>query len=265
MNRKPAVVGSFYPSDPDELSHLIDSFLNDVPPDSFSDIKPEEIKGIIAPHAGYIYSGPIAGYSYKLLQSLPQKKYNVFLLGPAHLAYISVSVENYDNYESPLGKVKINNQICEELLKHEALDFIPDSQASEHSLEVQLPFLQKTLTDIELIPLVLGDISPDFIAEILQPYYEKDDSLFVISSDLSHFEPYETAKKIDNNSLDIITSLNLEKENQIDACGRYGIKVAMRLAKNNNHKIRLLDYRNSGDTAGDKSGVVGYAALAITK
>lgn len=265
MNRKPAVAGTFYPSDQIDLEEMIGSFLNKVPAKTSALITPSKLKGIISPHAGYIYSGPVAAHSYKLLLALPQKKYNVFLLGPAHLANAYASVENYDNYETPFGKTKINKQICEELLKNKQMDFIPDSQASEHSLEVQLPFLQKTLKEFELVPLVLGEIFPDYIAEILQPYYEKDDSLFIISSDLSHYEPYETAKKIDRNTIKVITSLDLEKENQIDACGRRGIQVAMRLAKNNSHKIQLLDYRNSGDTAGDKSGVVGYAALAITK
>jgi AmmeMemoRadiSam system protein B len=260
MIRKPAVAGAFYPADPSELEKVISTYLEDAP-----DKKIENLKGVICPHAGYVYSGPTAGYSYKLLSKLPDKKYNVFLLGPAHTAFTTASVENYDSYETPLGNANINKIICNELLKNDGLEFTPGSQSQEHSLEVQIPFLQKTLKQFELIPIVLGDISPQQISGILQPYFNKEDSLFVISSDLSHYEPYETANQIDNKSLDIITSLNTDKENQIDACGNMGIKVIMRLAKNSNCKIELLDYRNSGDTAGDKSGVVGYAALAVYK
>jgi AmmeMemoRadiSam system protein B len=259
MIRKPAVAGAFYPADPSDLEEMIESFLE-------INLKGKPgLKGVICPHAGYIYSGPTAGYSYKLLSNLPDKKYNVFLLGLAHTTHTSASVENYDSFKTPLGNAKVNKSICEELLKNDRLEFIPESQSAEHSLEVQIPFLQKTLKQFELIPIVLGDISPDYISEILQPYFNKEDSLFVISSDLSHYEPYDTAKQIDKNSLDIITSLKIDEENQIDACGNMGIKVMMRLAKNNNYKIELLDYRNSGDTAGDKNGVVGYAALAVYK
>jgi MEMO1 family protein len=127
-----------------------------------------------------------------------------------------------------------------------------------------LPFLQKTLNEFEIVPILLGDVSPQSLSEILMPYFGKDNNLFVFSSDLSHYQPYIIANKTDAHSLKIITRLDVKDEDAIDACGNLGIKVAMRLTKNTGRRINLLNYRNSGDTAGDKDAVVGYASLTIT-
>ena len=187
------------------------------------------------------------------------------MLFPSHFVHIGGSVGNYESYETPLGKIKVNTKICEELIKDEQLGFSPDAHQREHSLEVQLPFLCKSLKKFQIIPVLLGDIPAERLAGILEPYFNDDDSLFVISTDLSHYKPYSDAIITDKHSLNIITSLNTKLESEIDACGQKGVKVAMRLAQKHNCEIKLLDYRNSGDTAGDKSGVVGYASLAINK
>jgi AmmeMemoRadiSam system protein B len=121
------------------------------------------------------------------------------------------------------------------------------------------------MSNYEIVPILLGEISPDYLSKILAPYFDREDSIFVVSSDLSHYRPYEEAQKIDAKTLKIITELDLENEMEIDACGSYGIKVIMRLAKQSACQIKLLNYRNSGDTAGDKSAVVGYASLAVIK
>jgi hypothetical protein len=260
MIRKSAVAGSFYPAGQNEIKKTVLKFINDAPGKKYADLK-----GIIVPHARYIYSGPTAGFAYKQLTDLPDKKWNVFILGPAHYGYTTASVGDFDEFETPLGKIPVNKTICGELLKNVDMEFLPQVHGPEHSLEVQLPFLQMTLKNFEIIPILLGEINPDRISEILNPYFNTGNSLFVISSDLSHYTPYKEAAATDKNSISKIISLATVQENEIDACGSMGIEVAMRLAKNNSCKIELLDYRNSGDTAGQKDSVVGYASLAIYK
>lgn len=260
MDRKAAVAGTFYPSDEKTLNEAINSYL-----DNAKKIHLKGVKGIIVPHAGYIYSGPIAGYGYKLLTQLPDKLYNIFILAPSHFIPIGASVGNFENYETPLGLIKVNNKICTELMKNTDIDFIPDAHVQEHSLEVQLPFLLKTIKRFKIVPILLGNIDPEYISKALDTYFTGPNNIFVVSSDLSHYMPYEEANFKDKKSIQAITGLDIDKEENIDACGNLGIKIIMRLAKKHGYKISLLDYRNSGDTAGDKSGVVGYGALAIFK
>jgi len=258
MIRKAAVAGAFYPAEPEIIKNTINEYLDKAPLK-----KIDNLRGIIVPHAGYIYSGPTAAYAYKQLQNLKGKKYNVFLLGPSHYVFTSASIGNFDSFETPLGPIKVNRVLCEELLKNIDLDFYPQAHTQEHSLEVQLPFLKMVLKDFEIIPMVIGEASPDRLAEILAPHFLEEENLFVFSSDLSHYNPYDIAKSIDKKSLDIIGALDLERDDQIDACGKIPIQTAMRLALKHKCKMELLDYRNSGDTAGDKGGVVGYSAWAI--
>jgi len=261
MIRKPAVAGMFYPDNPETLTTEVKGFIEAANPTK----KQLNLKGVIVPHAGYIYSGPIAGTAYRLLQEQvhPEKYQNVFILAPSHHAYIEASVGNYESYETPLGQAKVNKEICNQLEKN--IPFIPEAHEREHSLEVQLPFLIESLKDFQIVPILLGEPSLDKMAELLDPYFNDENNLFIVSSDLSHYLPYEQANRTDKKTLEIITSLNIAQEREIDACGQAGIKIMMRLAKNSGYKIDLLDYRNSGDTAGDKTGVVGYGALAIYK
>ncbi len=260
MIRKSAVAGAFYPAEADTIKKMAGEYLEKAPLKQYDDLR-----GIIVPHAGYIYSGPTAAFAYKQLTSLPEKKFNVFILGPSHYVYTTVSLGSFDAFETPLGSIKVNQALCQELLKNPDIEFYPQAHTREHSLEVQLPFLQICLKNFEIIPLVLGEASPNRLAEILSPFFLKEENLFVFSSDLSHYNPYEQAKAIDRTSLEIIKSLDLNNDGKIDACGKIPIQTAMHLAQKNNCKIELLDYRNSGDTAGDKEGVVGYSAFAIHK
>lgn len=261
MIRKPAVAGMFYPENPDELKNTVKSLINAAKP------LPNQInlKGMIVPHAGYVYSGPIAGTAYRLLQERtnPETTYNVFILAPSHNAYIKASLGNFESYETPIGQVKVNKEICNQLEKN--IPFIPEAHEREHSIEVQLPFLIQTLNNFQIIPILLGEPSLDDMADLLNPHFNDENSIFIISSDLSHYLPYDQANRTDRKSLEIITSLDISQEQEIDACGQAGIKIIMRMAKKNGYKIDLLDYRNSGDTAGDKNGVVGYGSLAIHK
>lgn len=259
MKRLPAVAGTFYPSDPEALRKSVNKFIADA-----KDFDLSGLKAIICPHAGYQYSGPIAGYAYRQLKSLKRKPSKIFIIGPTHYSYIKSSIGNFGAYLSPLGETLVNRRLVERI-EDEGIPSVPEAHMKEHSLEVQLPFLQVIAPDSEIIPILCGSISPDYLAEILNGYFLDPDCFFIVSTDLSHHLPYEIAELKDKNSLKIIEHLDINKEDEIDACGEVGIKTLMRLAKNNGFKAKLLDYRNSGDTAGDKTSVVGYGALAIYK
>ena len=259
MKRKPAVAGMFYPGNPETLKKMVNKYIADA-----KDFDLPNLKALICPHAGYPYSGPIAGYSYRQIKTLKKKPKTYFLLGPTHYAYIDVAVGNYEAFQTPLGEVTVDQKICAEL-ENKGIPFIPQAHIPEHSLEVQLPFLQIVDSKAQIVPILCGSVHPDDLAEKLDPYFNKPDTFFLVSSDLSHYLPYDEAVMRDQNSLKMIEFMDLSKEDQIDACGNIGIRTLMRLAKNNGYKIKLLDYRNSGDTAGDKSQVVGYGALAVYK
>jgi len=258
MIRKTAVAGAFYPAEAASIEAMVTGFLDKVPLKKITDLR-----GLIVPHAGYIYSGQTAAFGYKQLQNLPDRKYNIFLLGPSHYVFTTASVGDFESFETPLGPIRVNQTLCKELLKHADLEFFPQAHVQEHSLEVQLPFLKTCLKDFEIIPIVIGEASPQRLAEILSPYFLKKENLFIFSSDLSHYNPYDVAKSIDQKSVELIRTIDVDNEEQIDACGRIPIQTAMHLAKKHSCKIDQLDYRNSGDTAGDKGGVVGYSAFAI--
>jgi hypothetical protein len=259
MIRTPAVAGMFYPEYPVTLRKDVIKYINGA-----KDFNLPNLKGIICPHAGYQYSGPIAGYAYRQLKNLKKKPSKIFLIGPTHYAYIQSSVGNFGSFASPLGSSIVNRRFLE-AIEEDGIPSVPEAHRKEHSLEVQLPFLQVVSPESEIIPILCGLVSPDYLVEKLDKYFKMPDCFFIISSDLSHHLPYEEAELRDKNSLKIIEFMNIEKEDEIDACGEVGIKAVMRLSKNNGYKIKLLDYRNSGDTAGDKSDVVGYGALAVYK
>ena len=258
--RQPAVAGMFYPDDPKELFALINIYLEEA-----KDIPLGSLRGGITPHAGYIYSGPIAGVLYRQLKTLPQKKYIVFLMGPAHHEFTSITVGDYDSFLTPLGEVPIAKDICEQLVAQNFCTNEIRPHIREHSLEVQLPFLQTVLNDFEIVPLLCGDCTADELFQVIEPYWKREDCLFIASSDLSHYLPYAQAQEIDRVSLDYITSLNIVRKDSIDACGKIPIQALMLLAQVKEAELCLLDYRNSGDTAGDKGQVVGYGALGMYK
>lgn len=265
MDRKAAVAGGFYPSNPDTLKKEVTAFIEEA--SKRKTTATTDLKGIIVPHAGYVYSGPVAGFGYNLIRNAfagSGAKKTVFLLGPAHFIHTTASIGMFDSFVTPLGKVQVATALCKKLLREKIFDDSVEAHLPEHSIEVQLPFLQETLADFEVVPILLGDIDPQVLAEKLQPYFGQKGTLFVISSDLSHYLPYERAVEKDRKSIEIITALDIAKSDSIDACGKTGIITAMLMAKKDGAEIKLLDYRNSGDTAGDKEAVVGYAALSVS-
>jgi len=245
----PAVAGMFYPSDPDELRAQIEGFLAEAE-------KPEgpSPKAIIAPHAGYIYSGPVAASAYARIN--PEGIARVVLVGPSHrVPFRGLVATGACAYETPLGRVPL-----------EPAADIPVNDvahASEHSLEVHVPFLQIVLDEFKLIPLVAGDASKEEVGEVLESLWGGPETLIVISTDLSHYHNYCAAQKMDRATSDSILALDPDGLDYESACGRVPVAGLLHLAKQKGMTSELLDLRNSGDTAGPKDQVVGYGAYAF--
>jgi len=276
--REAAVAGLFYPRDPVALGAMIDAFLANV-----HEVPIENIRGLVCPHAGYEFSGQTGAFSYKLLIGQPVK--TVILLSPSHYAWFEGAfLPRADAYRTPLGLVMISPK-AEALLKVPPFTSAPRCQVErppwwrqspvtapaagqdlpdtwEHSGEVQIPFLQRVLKDFELVPVIYGQVDPAEVAKALEPVLD-DSTVIVASSDLSHYHPYEQARQLDQRCVDAICALDLEKMASQEACGRGPILTLMHLAKSRGWQVKLLDFRNSGDTSGDKSRVVGYAAIAF--
>lgn len=257
--RPPAFAGSFYPEDEKELKNQINQYLK-------ATVAPQDIAGdvkaLIAPHAGYIYSGPVAAYGYKLIKG---KKYrNVIILGSSHrMMFPNIALTNFEFWKTPLGNMQLS-PLSKELQEETHFNSLDEVHAFEHSIEVQLPFLQTVLKDFRITPLATGRINNHRkIAQILKDSLNNK-TLIVVSSDLSHYLPYEEANKIDKRTIKQISELDTDIDPE-QACGADGIIILMELAKLLKWKVKLLDYRNSGDTAGDKSQVVGYASIAFLK
>jgi len=265
--REPAVAGRFYPGDKAKLAKMIDGFLAQVKGE-----KIPRLRALICPHAGYVYSGPTAAYAYKQLAGADIR--TVIVLAPSHTArFEGASLPSADAYRTPLGLVEVS-PLADKLAALKPFVRSPQCRVRggrtatphtlEHSLEVQLPFLQKVLAPktFQLVPVVYGQVDPKAVADRLADRLDER-TLLIASSDLSHYRPYAAAMRLDRKCIDAIRSLDTSAIQPEQACGRGPILTVMHLAKAKGWKVRLLDYRNSGDTAGDKSAVVGYAAIAF--
>ncbi len=259
--RPPAVAGQFYPADSGRLQREIKRYIDEasLPQDLGT------VRAVMAPHAGYVYSGPTAGYAFKALEQLPARDWTVYLLGPAHRVPVDgVALGNYSAFRTPLGDVPIAvDRVADMVARSSIYTRAPDAHAHEHCLEVEVPFLQIALSDFQLVPMLFGQVDPQTVAEDLIDQID-DNDLIVVSTDLSHFYPYDTAERLDQDLLDAV--LNGEKREVMrgEACGRAPVTTLMDIARRKSWTPQLLDYRNSGDTAGDKSRVVGYASVAYT-
>lgn len=259
--RPPAVADMFYPGSANRLKQMILEYLEKAKPPKVDG----RLKGLIVPHAGYIYSGPVAAYSYKLLRGLdPDVRWKILLLGPSHqMPFSGAAAPIFDQWKTPLGLVDVKD-IREEIKEKESIIDIPGAGLEEHSLEVQVPFLQMVLKDFVLYPLVLGNLRSDFLANDLLKFCKKDDVIVIVSTDLSHYMEYGEAKKTDLATSEAVCDIDVDKMIEIgDACGKTGVLTLMYIAKELGWKCKLLDYRNSGDTAGTKDQVVGYGAFAM--
>ncbi|HNX53492.1 MAG TPA: AmmeMemoRadiSam system protein B [Pontiellaceae bacterium] len=247
MIREPAVAGMFYPADSGELRRMIEGFLAAAEPGAHP-------KAIIAPHAGYIYSGPIAASVYKRIN--PDGISRVVLIGPSHrVALRGLAASSAPAWRTPLGEVSV--------ARPNFIQISDAAHAQEHSLEVQVPFLQVVLGDFTLLPLVAGDASAEEVAEVLEKCWGGPETLIVVSSDLSHYESSETARAMDSAAAKAITALNPRGLDYDNACGLVPIAGLLNLAKKKKMRAELVDLRNSGDTAGSRDQVVGYGAFAF--
>ena len=231
----------WYPNNPKELKKLINKFLSQK-----IENLPKKINGLIVPHAGYFYSGSVAGTAYSLIKN-NQKK--AIVIGPSHYTPISgIITTNKKEWQTPLGKIKIFNK-C----------FKKSDIENEHSIKNQIPFLQFIKTP-EIMPLMVGEINFDE-ARIYAKKLSKINAIFIFSTDLSHFKNYYDANLIDKNSIKIIENLEIEKFNDIDACGYFPLMILLELCKIKKTKPKLIQYKNSGDITGEKSSVVGYSSF----
>jgi len=258
--RRAAVSGSFYPGEPAALATEVASYLAAAPAAG-----PSPPKAIIAPHAGYMYSGPIAGSVYARLSPLSGRISRVVLAGPAHRVYVSgAAIPSAEAFASPLGAVALDADALARLRELPFVEVSDRAHALEHSLEVHVPFLQAVLGDFKLVPIVVGDASPDESAQLLEALWGGPETLIVVSSDLSHYHPYEVARSADRDTANAILSLDARLVPE-EACGAAPINGLLRAARRHGLKAELVDLRNSGDTAGDRSRVVGYGAFAFTE
>lgn len=258
MNREPAVAGSFYPANPATLSHMMADFLQQAKADN------KAPKAIIAPHAGYIYSGPIAASAYARLKPVRDTITRVVLLGPSHRVYFQgLAVSDADTFTTPLGKIEIDKQAIESLKDLPFVGYLEQAHTLEHSLEVHLPFLQQMLSQFKLVPIVAGDASANQVSQVIAKLWGGDETLIVISSDLSHYHDYATAQRLDKHTSELIEHLKYQELSSDGACGKVPVSGLLKVLKEKALSIKTIDLRNSGDTAGDKYRVVGYGAYVV--
>jgi len=253
--RFPAVAGQFYPAEETKLAGMVRQFLNEKKGKPVSG----RIMGLISPHAGYIYSGTVAATGFRQID--PATK-TVFVLAPSHwLPAAKASIMEVDAYRTPLGDIPLS-PIAATLRQQELFSPLPDMDQKEHSLEVQLPFLQIMLKSFELVPITIGQVDPSRIAKALLPHIDEH-TLIVASSDLSHYYPYHKAKLLDESCTRAITDMDFNRMAESEACGKIPILALMEIARQKGWRPELIDYRNSGDTAGPPDQVVGYASIAF--
>ncbi len=257
--RAPAVAGLFYPQDAAELSRLVTGYI-----DACTHPGPARPpKALIVPHAGYLYSGVVAGCAYRVLRDCGASIRHVVLVGPSHRVPMrGLAVTSLDYFSTPLGQVPIDG-LGRQRLRELGLVGISDApHATEHSLEVQLPFLQTVLGEFDLLPIAAGHTPPDLVARTLEAAWNGPETLIVVSTDLSHYHTSVEARKLDDES----TRAILERRSDLSdeqACGARCINGLMQIARQRSLAVELLDQRNSGDTAGDRSRVVGYGSYAV--
>ncbi len=253
--RPPAVAGTFYPAEPLRLRRMVAGFLQTA-------VSTPTPKALIAPHAGYPYSGPIAGSAYAPLRDQMAAITTVILFGPAHtLAIEGVATVSYTAFETPLGQVPVQQEIVNTLCHFPQVTTVNQAHAREHGLEVQLPFLQTLFSHFAIVPVVVGRCQGEEVAELLQAVWGGRETLVVISSDLSHFYDYDTARQLDQTTAQAIVSLQPQNIGIKQACGRLPIQGLLHIAKQQGLTAELVDLRNSGDTAGSRDRVVGYGAF----
>jgi MEMO1 family protein len=252
------VAGLFYPAERETLRLDLSRYLAQAKP-----YRGKQPKALVAPHAGYVYSGPIAANAYAALAQDAAQIHTVVLLAPSHrVAFGGLAVSDADTFATPLGEIPVDGARVQQLLTLPQVTVRPQAFGDEHALEVQLPFLQQVLEDFRLVPLVVGDADAQQVAEVLEQVWGDRHTLVVISSDLSHYEDYQSAQRHDARTSELIEALDEHLEYE-DACGRNPLRGLLRVARRQALRAQTLDLRNSGDTAGPRDRVVGYGAYVF--
>lgn len=256
--RRPAVAGMFYPEEASELHRLVQGYLG------AAHLVGPPPKALIAPHAGFIYSGPIAGSAFLQLKPLRERIRRVVMAGPSHrVPFRGIAVPTTSFFATPLGIVPVDREATDALSDLPQVLPLDAAHAEEHSLEVHLPFLQEILDDFSIVPLVVGDANGREMAAVFERLWGGPETLLAVSSDLSHYYDYETAKRMDRETSHAIEALRPQDIHPEHACGRLPIAGLLEVAHAHGLKARTLDLRNSGDTAGPRDEVVGYGAYAF--
>lgn len=256
MIRPSAVAGLFYPARAAELEHLLSHQL-DTPLTHYAD----ETQAIIVPHSGYFYSGPIAAQAYASLAHLSDEIDRIVLIGPSHnLNFKGVAISESDFFATPIGSVAVNKETVTKLSKISGVEVTESPHQDEHCLEVQLPFLQYSLNHFKIVPILTGQADPAFIADIIGVATQDARSLIVVSSDLSHYLDYETARKKDQFTSQAIISLDNHELDESHACGSVAIRGFLEYARAKYWSGRMMALSNSGEIVGKKDSVVGYGA-----
>ena len=259
--RPPAVAGMFYPADAGELSATIDQLLANTQNDTVA-----QPKALIVPHAGYVYSGSTAAIAYATLKPWAKLIHRVILLGPTHrVAVNGIALPEAEAFSTPLGTIRLDAPGIAAIANLPQIVFSDKVHAFEHSIEVHLPFLQRVLEQFTLVPLAVGEATAEAVAEVLDKLWDGPEILIVVSSDLSHFLPYGTAQQVDSNTCRHILQLDghLNPERPEQACGAFPINGLLLAARQRGLTPTLLSMCNSGDTAGDRNRVVGYASFSF--
>jgi len=259
--RQPAVAGMFYPADPGQLRSMLEEYLQQAKARPGAD---EPVpRAIIAPHAGYVYSGPVAASAYARIQPAHARFKRVLLLGPSHrVALRGLATSSASHFLTPFGQIPLDRAAIERLETLPQVTCADQAHALEHSLEVQLPFLQMVLDEFVLVPLVVGDADAHEVDEVIEQFWD-DQTLIVISSDLSHYHDYATAQRLDSATSKAIEALQPDAIGYGDACGRNPVNGLLQFAREHGLHAATVDLRNSGDTAGPRDQVVGYGAYLI--
>lgn len=255
--RPTAVAGLFYPDNPDVLNDMLSQQLE------FAPLAPKQHrpKAIIVPHAGYIYSGEVAASVYQYLKPVRQIIKRVVIIGPSHrVGFNGLALSSADSFATPLGNIPLDHNSQDKLLFINGLHMFNQAHATEHSIEVQLPFLQKLLDDFCIVPIVAGNASPKQVSQVISTLWGGAETLIIISSDLSHFHDYQTAQRLDKATSQAIIALDYEAIHSENACGCVGVNGLLKFAQVRKLIPSIIDLKNSGDTAGSKESVVGYGA-----
>lgn len=263
--RQAAVAGAFYPDDRELLQKAVKQHL-DAAAQQPAPIVKGLPKALIVPHAGYIYSGATAASAYLTLRPLTNKIRKVLLLGPAHRVWFQGLASSTARYfRTPLGDISIDTETIKLLSALPQVHLMDEAHRQEHSLEVQLPFLQSVLSKFSLVPLVIGNADTDQVVQVLERCWGGAETLLVISSDLSHFHNYAEARAIDHHTCQQIEQQAADQIGSQQACGSVGINAMLAIAKQRQLSVHTLALCNSGDTAGDRQRVVGYGSWAFTE